>query len=143
MRLQEGDIKLNDYLNGSDSELENGILSMTGGFDTAVYISLFGSENNNEWMNLFFDENEKIESKAIPFIKSNALTLQNLQKAQKYFENDLNWLKKINACDTIRVSYKQENINTIIFYIEILQNEETIYSTQYNINWIYQSGGTI
>lgn len=143
MRLQEGDIKLNDFLNGSDSELENGILSMAGGFDTAVYISLFGSENNNEWMNLFFDENEKIESKAITFIKSNALTLQNLQKAQKYFENDLNWLKKINACDTIRVSYKQENINAIIFYIEILQNEETIYSTQYNINWIYQSGGTI
>lgn len=139
MQLQEGDIKLIDTEDGVDIELVNGVIGMTAGFESAVYLSLFGCESET-WMNEFFNESEKLECKGYNFIKTNPITVQNLRLAESYFASDLDWFKKNLIADKVNVSIILEDRNRIKIQIDIMKNNETLYSNEYAVNWLYSSG---
>lgn len=141
MQLQEGDIKL-VYTDddGFDVELENGILTMDGSFSTAVYLSLFGCSNSN-WMNNIFSNYEKLDCKFYKFMMSEPLTIQSLRTSENYILQDLDWLKKTNACDKITVSSELQARNRVNFSISIFANSELLYKNDYAVNWNNQAGG--
>ena len=130
--------------------IENGFVSLTGGLDTAAYLSLFGgneqddgSQNTslNYWGNIL--ENDKAfqyRSQTQYLLRSIPSVSSNLLRIEEAVLRDLQWMLDNNVASSIEVAATIPNVNRVNIAITILaQGDESEFN--FTENWI-QGGGT-
>jgi phage gp46-like protein len=137
-KLRQGDILLFQTNDGGEIKSVNGEPEMDGGMESAVYISIFGSDGKAHWMEEYQEENEKTRSEFINFIEGNQKTLANINRAASLLEKDLDWFKSSGIVDIIDISFEDVNVNRSKVIIEMQKNGETVSDTEFEINWIFQ-----
>ena len=113
----EGDLLLRDTPDGGDIIVEDGLFKDDRMFDTAVYLSLFGGnkdddgkvENSRTWWGNTLplaDESEKLISRFQALITRTPMTTKTIREAEVAAELDLQWLVKEGLADRIIVAGK-------------------------------------
>lgn len=134
--IQEGDVKLFNTLDGGDVTVADGLINMSPGLDTAVYLSLFGGnqdDNTNAgnpltwWGNIGEVEARQYRSSTQYLLRSLPLTTGNLIFIQEAVEQDLKWMLDNNIASEIEVEVTIPQLNRVKIDIAIdaqgLRNE--------------------
>jgi phage gp46-like protein len=142
----EGDIFLFDTPDGGDIKIEDGLFSSCRSFDTAVYLSLFGGnkedngkvKNKNTWWgNLLEDtnENEKMVSRFQAIIAGKPMSTKNIQEAEQAAELDLKWLLDERAAEKVSVTGRGGAVNKFFLHVDISAAGKTLYENTFSIFW--------
>lgn len=142
----EGDILLIDTLDGPEMDIKNGLIISDPGFRTAVYLSLFGGnrDDNGEvvnsktwWGNCLNDvgKNEQMVSSFQSFIKTFPLTTKNILIAESKAEQDLQWFIDEGIADTVTAEITVKTNNSIELNIIIGKSGELIEAGNYSMQW--------
>lgn len=134
MNIQQGDVILFQDLDGGNIEINNGLIEMSGGLQTSVYLSLFGGNdednkidnqefNKSWWGNLNENEINQIRSETQYLLKSLPISSANLRKLELVVQRDLNWMIESNLAKEIKVNATIPNLNMVKLIIQIDQKE--------------------
>lgn len=137
-RLRQGDIALSQTEDGGNISVINGEPVMDGGYQTAIEISLEGSDAEPHWSEEYQSESEKTRSEFFNFIKSSPKTSANINLAEEKARNDLQWFISDGIADTIIIDITSIDIVRINVSIEILLNGETLSKNEYKTNWEFE-----
>ncbi|MDD5353085.1 MAG: phage GP46 family protein [Candidatus Omnitrophica bacterium] len=141
------DVLLVSTNDGGDIICENGIIEMTAGFETAVFISLHAGNLKDDgtqatkkytwWGNLLEDNNPdgKIISRFQNILSGLPATPENLIKAKQAAMQDLEWLTSTGISDKIEISATIPAQNRIAVEINILKDGAKLYGTTFELNW--------
>jgi len=126
---QQGDIVLFQTDNDGNITVESGIVDMSGGLETAAYLSLFGGNEDDDgrddnifdwWGNL--DENEKsrqYHSETQHLLQALPITTGNLQRIEAAATRDLAWFLDNNIASSVTVGVTILDLNRIKITIDI------------------------
>jgi phage gp46-like protein len=142
----EGDLLLEDTPDGGDIRIENDLLASDRSFDTAVYLSLFGGnkddngkvKNNRTWWGNTLKgaaENEKLVSRFQAIIFGLPMTAKNIQEAEAAAVLDLKWLINEGAADKITATGKAAGRNGFALAVEIRAGGKSIYENTFSLFW--------
>jgi len=126
---QEGDVLLFQTLDDGDLSITEGIVEMTGGLETAVYLSLFSPE---DW---FCNEaaqtpEHRLTSRTNDFINNKPQSSKNYQLLVQAVEADLKWLTKDKLAKSVSASVSSDGLNRVMIGVVIEQDSS---STNLNI----------
>ena len=126
---QDGDVLLFQTLDDGDLSITDGIVKMTGGLETAVYLSLFSPEDTylNESANT---PDERLSSRTDAFIANKPQSSKNYQLLTQAVEADLKWLTKNNIVKSVGVAVSSDGLNRVMIGVVIEQDSG---STNLNI----------
>lgn len=141
-----GDVLLFDTQDGAEITIFNGLISMDKGFNSAVYLSLFGGDkddtgevvNNNTWWGnkiQNISENEKLVSRFQSFITSVPLTSKNVKLAEGKVIQDLQWMIDDGIADSIEAEIQVVGRKDINLKIVIAKFGEVIEAGNYSLQW--------
>jgi phage gp46-like protein len=141
---QQGDISLFQTDDGGDITALDGIVTMGGGLETAVYLSLFGGNEDDDgrqdspadwWGNI--DETDparEYHSETQHLLRSLPATTGNLRRLEDAARRDLSWLESDSVASSVTVSASIPGVNKIKLEIDIEAiGEES--SFEYVENW--------
>ena len=121
--IQQGDILLFQSTDDGDVNLVNGVLQMSSGLESAVYLSLFGGNADDDgldknarnwWGNLDEkDEAKHLRSETQYLLESLPATTGNLNLLRKAVERDLDWFKTEGIANTITVKVSLPELNKV------------------------------
>ena len=145
MGTQQGDVLLFQTLNDGDISVTGGIVQMSGGLETAAFISLFGGNDaddgrpNNEftyWGNRDeVDSNFKYVSETQNLLASIPATSSNLRRVEEAALRDLQWFIDVGAASSVDVEASIPSINRVKLVINIeAEGEESQF--EFSENWI-------
>lgn len=127
---QNGDVVLYQSLDDGDIVLTNGVILMDGGLQTAVYLSLFGGNEEDEglqgskktwWGNLEEEiPSRKYVSRTQNIISKLPATTSNLLKLEDAVKSDLQWLLDEKVATAIDVFISIPKINKVDIIINII-----------------------
>lgn len=149
MKDFEGDVLFTDSPDGGQISIENGLIACDKGFATAVYISLFGGNeedsglvknNKGFWGNCLGEKDTQLVSKFQHFIKTCPLTPKNLIAACDAAKSDLEWMIKDEIATDIEVTGRILSFIEADFHIVISNGNENILDTNYGVNWEANNG---
>lgn len=133
IQLQQGDVNLFQTNDDGDISVVNGLVEMSGGLETAAYLSLFGGNEDDDgssdsvhtwWGN--FDETEpprKYVSETQNLLQALPATTSNLRKIEDAAGRDLAWFVSEGAASSVTVEATIPELNRIKLTINIDQNE--------------------
>lgn len=140
-----GDVLLDGKSGMGDIKIENGLVKDDRRFDTAIYLSLFGGNKNDDagreketwWGNLIpgTKENEKIVSSFHAAVSGLPMTAGNIKRAAKAAEKDLEWLTSEKIADTVEVSLTDKGHNRAALSVTVAKDKENITETEYSFQW--------
>lgn len=144
---QEGDVLLISTLDGGDIIVDNDLVKMTGGFETAIYLSLAGgniedngtesTKNKGWWGNqLEDDQSKKLISRLQNLIKAIPATPANLRKAIQAASDDLAWFISDGIADSVPVQGSLVERNRLQLIIEIIKDGEKLAEFKWLQNWL-------
>lgn len=145
----KGDVLFIDTPDGGNIQIENGLVLDDRGFQTAVYLSLFGGNfddpvviesNKSWWGNLIGDKETELRSQFQNIICSLPLTTKNIRVAEDAAKQDLTWVIDNGIGDEITVTGSIENIKEASFEIVISKNGQNILNTTYGVQWEAMNG---
>lgn len=141
----KGDVYIHSTNDGGEIDVEDGLILDCNTFSTAVYISLFGGNIDDDagrsketwWGNLIpgTNENERIISQFQAIICGFPLTSGNLQKAQAAAGRDLAWLKDEGIADNVTVLLKAEDVRRVCVSVEAQKDGSTVFESSYYFEW--------
>jgi phage gp46-like protein len=142
----EGDALLFETVDGGEIAIENGIFVSDAQFSSAVYLSLFGGnqddpgkvENNKTWWGNHLDnitKSEKMVSRFQSIIIGFPMTVKNIREAEAAAELDLQWLIDDKIADGITATIKSISKHKFNLIIEVLKDVETIFENTYPLQW--------
>ena len=141
----QGDILIKSTPDGADIVLEDGLIQDCRGFETAIFLSLFGGNekdlnkktNETWWGNLVegTKENEWIHSELNAMVKGLPITSGNIKKARDAAQRDLSWIKDDAGADEINIFLHAENPTKTKLTAEILKNNSKINTSEYEFQW--------
>lgn len=112
--MQQGDVKLYQTDDGGEIDVRAGLVGMSGGLETAAYLSLFGGNEDDDgrdespftwWGNLDeIDPARRYRSETQHMLQALALTSGNLRRVEDAAIRDLAWLTSSNAASSVSVS---------------------------------------
>lgn len=135
MEIQQGDVILFQTEDGGNVEVENGLMTMSGGLQTSAYLSLFGGNryeiNTNEetetfkewWGNIGELEVNQYISETQNIIDGLPATSSNLLKLEQSVLRDLNWMIEEKIASEINVNISIPLLNVVKFQIDIDQEQ--------------------
>lgn len=141
---QQGDVVIYQGIDDGEISVNNGIVFMDGGLQTAVYLSLFGGneddnglENNKLgwWGNI--DEalpSRKYVSRTQNILQAIPATSANLLKVEQAIEKDLEWLLNDGIATSFDIELSIPSINKIDILLTIIRVESTQDLT-FSANW--------
>jgi len=148
MSLQtfEGDLRLNDTPDGGDILIKEGLILSDKTFSTAVYLSLFGGnkEDNGRvrnrktwWGNTLrgVNENQRLVSRLQAIIFGLPMTTKNMLDAEEAARLDLGWIITEKIASEIIASGRAVSRNRFSLTIQINANGDTIYNNAFAIFW--------
>lgn len=141
-----GDVLLLDTNDGAELTIVNGLVQLDTGFNSAVYLSLFGGDkddtgevvNNNTWWGnklQNISENEKLVSRFQAFINSVPLISKNIRLAEEKALQDLQWMIDDGIADSIEAVITVINRKEINLKIDITKFGEVIEAGNYSLQW--------
>lgn len=148
----QGDVLLLSTPDGGDLLIKDNFVVGTGGFETAVFLSLAGGnadDNGTEstrrkgwWGNaLEPDEpNRRLVSRLQNIIRGLPATPNNLNKAIQAAKDDLSWFIEEGIADTIEIDGSIPSKNRLELDIRVLKDEKTLSEIKFEENWLAQSG---
>lgn len=129
---QQGDVSLFQTTNDGDIAVENGSVKFSNGLDTAVYLSLFGGNEDCSgrdtcpftwWGNVDeTDSSKKYISETQFLLKSLPLITSNLRRIEDAAKRDLNWFLENNIASSIIVNATIPGLNLIRLFIIVEAN---------------------
>lgn len=146
----EGDVLFLDSNDGGVLQIEDGVIACDKTFKTAVYLSLFGGNFEDDgvtnsgkafWGNLIGEDKTKMVSKFQNTICSLPMTSKNLKTAEDAAVSDLQWLIDDGIADKVTASGKIKDLKTADFEINALKSGENILSTTFGIEWEAMANG--
>ena len=127
---QEGDVLLYQTVDNGDVIVENGLIRMTGSFETAVYLSLFGGNEDDDgradnafnwWGNIDeVDTANQLRSETQNLLQSIPATSGNLLKIEDAASRDLKWFIDKKIASSVEVTATIPAINKILITIVIV-----------------------
>lgn len=133
------DVKLFQLDDGGEIECINGVVTMDDGVATAVYLSLFGGNEDDSgtdadlsrefWGNkLTNDPSEKQRSETQHLLRSLPITSGNLRLIEEAVARDLAWMTESEVASFVGAEVSIPAINTvkILVKVEIQQVELTL-----------------
>ena len=152
MNITDGDVILISTTDGGDLNMTGGLIKMTGGFESAAFISLFGGNDEDDgtdaaaplewWGNKLEDDNpdRKLTSRTQNILRGFPATPGNLNRIeQEGIRPDLAWMQAEGIVDEFIINLSIPEKNRIKMEIEALKDRETVFNTQFEKNWIAQS----
>ena len=142
-----GDVLIFSTLDGADIDIENGIVKMTEGFETAVYLSLLGGNaeddgtlatKKKEWWGNKLESNnpeKKLTSRFNNIITGLPATPANLKKIDEAAKQDLSWFISEKIVDKLEIDSNLSNKNRLDIKIILWKDKEKLCETKYSINW--------
>lgn len=144
LQLQQGDVLLFQTNDDGEIIVENGLVQMASGLDTAAYLSLFGgneedtgtvNDANTWWCNrIEDDEVKKYRALTQHILRSLPATSANLIKLENAAKKDLKWMLTEGVANEIIVSARIPNINRVQVLININARAEQI-NLKFTTNW--------
>jgi len=122
--IQEGDVLLYQTNDDGEVNITNGIVKMSGGLETAAYLSLFGGNEDAKtwWGNLSETEDaSKYISETQHLLQALPITSGNLLRVEDAAKRDLAWFKEEGVATEISVSASILGLNMIQLEIKIDQ----------------------
>lgn len=139
------DVMLYQGPNGGDLVFENGLVSMDESPFTAIYMSLFGgnledngttaTESEQWWAN--FDEPDltrHLRSRTQAILIGLPAISSNLIRVEEAAQQDLEWLKQ-DLADDIHVTASIPARNTVKIVVEVKGRSGTAYNFTFDRNW--------
>lgn len=127
--MQEGDVKLFQTDDDGNITVENGLVEMSGGLETAAYLSLFGGNEDDDgradnpanwWANLDeVDPTRQYHSETQNLLQALAATTGNLRRIEDAAGRDLAWFVDSGVASSVSVSASIPGINRIKLTIDI------------------------
>lgn len=127
--MQEGDVKLFQTDDDGDITVENGLVEMSGGLETAAYLSLFGGNEDDDgradnpanwWANLDeVDPARQYHSETQNLLQALPATTGNLRRIEDAAGRDLAWFVDSSVASSVTVSAGIPGINRIKLTIDI------------------------
>lgn len=143
--MQQGDVLLYQTLDDGDITVTNGLVEMSGGLDTAVYISLFGGneldngldDNKFKWWGNYSEteQSRKITSECQYLLDTLIPIPSNLNRIQDACLQDLQWLLDDKIANSINISVTMPKRNYVKMVINITAEQGDI-ELKYEQNWI-------
>lgn len=142
--MQQGDVLLFQTDDNGEINVEGGLVEMSGGLETAAYLSLFGGNEDDDglsengftfWGNLDeIDPAQQYRSETQHLLQSIPATTGNLRRIEDAADRDLAWFieKKVASSVTVIASIPGLNKIKIVINIEA-QGEE--YKFEFVENW--------
>jgi len=143
----EGDILIYSTEDGGEINFNSGILETTKGFESLVYLLLFGgnisddgtkaTEKKEWWGNKLETNNpeRKIHSRFQNLIHGIPATPANLKKLEQAAIQDLSLLTSEKIADKIEIELTIPLKNWVNIEIIIWKDEKKLYETSFEINW--------
>lgn len=138
------DVLVEQTPDGGEIEIINGLVTLTGGFQTAFYYALFGgnkdddgTENsvNNWWGNLVeTDTTLHYRSKTQNILQTLVPTSGNLLRLEAAIKKDLDVFIQIGAVSTIEASAALIDVRKVEITIDVVADGENI-EIKYIENW--------
>ncbi len=126
---QQGDVYLYQTPDDGEININNGIVEMNGGLETAVYLSLFGgneeddgrpTNQNSWWGNLNeVDTAKQYRAETQYLLQSIPATPGNLKKIEDAIKRDLKWLSEYKIASSVVVTVSMPALNTVKIIIDI------------------------
>lgn len=120
---QQGDVKLFQTPDDGEISIVNGVTEMSGGLETAAYLSLFGGNDNDDgsanspfswWGNLSeVDPAKQYRSETQNLLRSLPAIPFNLRRIEDASERDLAWMIPAGVATTIAVTATIPGVNKI------------------------------
>lgn len=127
--MQEGDVKLFQTDDEGEITVENGLVEMSGGLETAAYLSLFGGNEDDDgrannpanwWANLDeVDPMREYHGESQNLLQALPATTGNLRRIEDAARRDLAWLLDSGVASSVLVSASIPGINKIKLTIDI------------------------
>jgi len=143
----EGDILIYSTENGGEINFNSGILEMTKGFESMIYLLLFGgnigddgtkaTEKKEWWGNKLETNNpeRKIHSRLQNLMHGIPATPANLKKLEQAIIQDLSLLTTEKIADKIETELSIPKKNWLDIKIIAWKDEKKLYETSFEINW--------
>lgn len=129
MAEQQGDVLLFQTLNDGDISVESGLVEMSSGLETAVYLSLFGGNEDDDgsadnpdnwWGNLDETQPEReYHSETQNLLQAIPATAANLRKIEDAARRDLAWMVSVGAATEITVVATIPALNRVKLTIDV------------------------
>ena len=134
MNNQQGDVLLFQEDDGGNIAIEDGLVVMTAGLETAFYLAIFGGneddpglddESNTWWGNLDeTDDSKKYRSETQYLLRSIPSTTGNLNRIKQAVERDTSFFIESGEVDSIDVIVSMPGLNRIkISVFSVSQNQ--------------------
>lgn len=141
---QQGDVLVFQTNDDGEIEVINGIVTMTGGFESAAYLSLFGGNEDDAggadksktwWANIDeVDPARKYVSETQNILQSLPATSGNLIKVEDAVKRDLQWFLDKNIASSIDVVVTIPQLNRLKIVVTITAiGEESQF--EFTENW--------
>ena len=147
MNSYEGDILIHSTEDGGEINYDSGILEMTKGFESFIYLLLFGgnieddgtnaTEKKEWWGNKLETNNpeRKLTSRFQNLIHGLPATPANLKRLKSAALQDLSFLTTEKIADTIEIELTIPAKNKLDIEIIIWKDEKKLFETTFEINW--------
>tara|TARA_R110002153_G_C13332612_1_gene498604 strand:- start:23329 stop:23772 length:444 start_codon:yes stop_codon:yes gene_type:complete len=129
---QQGDVKLFQTIDDGNITVANGVVEMSGGLETAAYLSLFGGNEDDDgrddnpddwWGNLDEGELDKqYHSETQNLLQSIPATTNNLLRIEDAANRDLAWFIDGKIASSIIVVVIMPGLNKVNISIKIEAN---------------------
>ena len=129
---QQGDVLLFQTDDDGEIIVENGIVEMSGGLETAAYLSLFGGNEDDDgsddnaltwWGNLDeVDPVRQYRSETQNLLQSIPATTGNLRRIEDAANRDLTWFVEQNVASSVTVEATIPGINRVKITVKIEAN---------------------
>ena len=127
--MQQGDVLLEQTNDDGEITVVNGVVTMSGGLETAAYLSLFGGNEDDDgrkdnpktwWGNLLeIDPTKKYVSETQHLLQSIPAVSANLRKIEDAAKKDLNWFLTNSIASSVMVLASIPDINRITLTVNI------------------------
>lgn len=152
MSAYEGDVLIYSTEDGGEINFDSGIIEMTSGFESMIYLLLFGgnigddgtkaTEKKQWWGNLIEQNNpeRKINSQFQNLLYGLPATPENLKRLKAAAEQDLSPFITQKIADSIDISLSIPESKRIEIIIILWKNEQKLFETIFEENWKGMAG---
>ena len=127
--MQQGDVNLFQTDDDGEISVVNGVVQMTGSFETAAYLSLFGGNEDDDgsagnpqtwWGNLgVVDGAGKYVSETQNLLQAIPATSANLLRIEEAVKRDLQWFLDLSVASSVTVAVSIPALNRVKIVVRI------------------------
>lgn len=126
---QQGDVLLFQTNDGGDVSVEGGLVEMSGGLETAAYLSLFGGNEQDDgrqgtragwWGNTVENQPERQYRSETQFLVRSIPSIPaNLRRIEQAAQRDLAWLVDVGAATEVTAEASMPGPNKVRLRVKI------------------------